>query len=48
VAQFQRRVDDRIRATVDGMANLPELRRDLQQLSARLEELERKLGDLDR
>ena len=48
VAQFQRRVDERVRATVDGMANLPELRRDLQQLTARLEELERRLADLDR
>jgi polyhydroxyalkanoate synthesis repressor PhaR len=48
VAQFQRKVDERVRATVDGMANLPELRRDLQQLSARLEELERRLADLDR
>jgi polyhydroxyalkanoate synthesis repressor PhaR len=48
VAQFQRRVDDRVRATVDGMANLPELRKDLQTLTARLEDLERRLSELDR
>ncbi len=48
VTQFQRRVDERIRAAVDGMANLPELRKDLQQLSARLDDLERRLADLDR
>ena len=48
VSQFQRRVDDRVRAAVDGMANLPELRRDLQQLTARLEDLERRLADLDK
>ena len=48
VTQFQRRVDERIRAAVDGMANLPELRRDLQQLSARLDDLEWRLADLDR
>jgi polyhydroxyalkanoate synthesis regulator phasin len=41
-------VDDRVRATVDGMANLPELRKDLQTLTARLEDLERRLADLDR
>jgi polyhydroxyalkanoate synthesis repressor PhaR len=48
VSQFQRRVDDRVRATVDGMANLPELRKDLQTLTTRLEDLERRLADLDR
>ncbi len=48
VSQFQRRVDERIRAAMDGVANLPELRRDMQQLSTRLEELERKLADLDK
>jgi len=48
VSQFQRRVDDRVRAAVDGMANLPELRKDLQTLNTRLEDLERRLADLDR
>jgi polyhydroxyalkanoate synthesis repressor PhaR len=48
VAQFQRRVDERVRAAMDGVANLPELRRDLQQLTARLEDLERRLADLDK
>src|SRR5512137_611589 len=48
VSQSQRRVDERIRAAMDGVANLPEPRRDLQQLSTRLEELERRLADLDK
>lgn len=48
VGQFQRRVDERVRAAMDGVANLPELRRDLQQLTARLEELEKRIGELDR
>jgi len=48
VTQFQRRIDERVRAAMDGVANLPELRRDLQQLSTRLEELERRLADLDK
>ena len=48
MSSLQRRVDERVRATVDGMANIPELRRDLQQLNARLEDLERRLADLDR
>ena len=48
VSQFQRRIDERVRAAMDGVANLPELRKDLQSLTARLEDLERRLSDLDR
>ena len=48
VTQFQRRIDERVRAAMDGVANLPELRRDLQQLTARLEDLERRLAELDK
>jgi len=48
VAQFQRRVDDRVRTVMDGMANLGELRRDIAQLSDRVADLERKLSDLDK
>ena len=33
---------------MDGVANLPEFRKDLQALAARLEDLERRLSDLDR
>ena len=48
VTQFQRRLDDRIRATVEGMSNLPEIRRELGQIAQRLDELEKKLRDLGR
>lgn len=48
VAQFQRRVDDRVRAAVEGMTSLSDLRRDLTSLSERLAELERKLNDLEK
>src|SRR5512136_2852729 len=48
VSQFQRRVDDRVRTAMDGVANLPELRKDLQALTARLDDLERRLSDLDK
>ena len=48
VSQFQRKVDERVRNTVEGMANLPDLRRDMQQISARLDELERRLKDLEK
>jgi polyhydroxyalkanoate synthesis repressor PhaR len=48
VSQFQRKVDERVRNTVEGMANLPDLRRDMQQISTRLDELERRLKDLEK
>jgi polyhydroxyalkanoate synthesis repressor PhaR len=48
VAQFQRRVDERVRTVLDGMANLSELRRDITQLSERIADLEKKLSDLDK
>ncbi len=48
VAQFQRKVDERVRAAVEGMANLAELRRELQQVSARLDELEKKLKEMSK
>ncbi len=47
VAQFQRRVDERVRTAVDGMSSLSELRRDLTTLSDRIASLERKLDELD-
>ncbi|HVE87259.1 MAG TPA: polyhydroxyalkanoate synthesis regulator DNA-binding domain-containing protein [Myxococcales bacterium] len=46
---FQRRVDERVRAVVEGVVgNLPALGRDLQQLTARLEALEKKLDELEK
>jgi polyhydroxyalkanoate synthesis repressor PhaR len=48
VSQFQRKVDERVRNTVEGMANLPDLRKEMQQISSRLDELERRLTDLEK
>jgi polyhydroxyalkanoate synthesis repressor PhaR len=46
VAQFQRRVDDRVRTALDGMSNVPDLRRELTDLNDRIAELEKKLDAL--
>ena len=46
VAQFQRRVDERVRTAVEGMSSLPDVRRELSQLSDRVAELEQKLERL--
>jgi polyhydroxyalkanoate synthesis repressor PhaR len=46
VAQFQRRVDERVRTAVEGMGSVADLRRDLSALSDRITELERKLDQL--
>ena len=48
VAQFQRRVDERVRTALEGMSTLSDLRRDIVQLSDRIAEFERKLQDLDK
>jgi len=48
VAQFQRRVDDRVRMALEGMANLSDLRRDLTDLSERIASLEKKLEEIDK
>jgi polyhydroxyalkanoate synthesis repressor PhaR len=48
VAQFQRRVDERVRAAVEGMSNLPDIKRDLQQIASRLDEIDRRLKDLEK
>jgi polyhydroxyalkanoate synthesis repressor PhaR len=45
---FQRRVDERVRAAMEGMSALPDLQRDLAELSARIRELERKLEELEK
>ncbi|HEY8211101.1 MAG TPA: polyhydroxyalkanoate synthesis regulator DNA-binding domain-containing protein [Myxococcaceae bacterium] len=46
---FQRRVDERVRAVVENVVgNLPAAARDFQQLMARLEALEKKLDELEK
>jgi polyhydroxyalkanoate synthesis repressor PhaR len=47
VAQFQRRVDERVRTALEGMSWL-DARRDLTALSDRIDELERKLQGLEK
>jgi polyhydroxyalkanoate synthesis repressor PhaR len=46
VAQFQRRVDERVRTAVEGMGSVADLRREITALSDRIAELERKLDQL--
>jgi polyhydroxyalkanoate synthesis regulator phasin len=48
VAQFQRRVDDRVRTAVEGMSALSDIRREVMSLSERISELEKKIGDLEK
>ena len=48
VAQFQRRVDERVRTAVEGMSNLPDLRRDLTSIADRIESLEKKLEEIEK
>jgi polyhydroxyalkanoate synthesis regulator protein len=48
VAQFQKRVDDRVRTAIEGMSSLSDLRRDVTTLSDRIADLEKKLDQLDR
>ncbi len=47
VAQFQRRVDERVRTALDGMSAFGDLHRDLTQLSDRIAQLERKVDELE-
>jgi polyhydroxyalkanoate synthesis repressor PhaR len=43
---FQRKVDERVRAAVEGMANLAEVRRQMEEIGRRIEGLERRLDEL--
>jgi polyhydroxyalkanoate synthesis repressor PhaR len=47
VAQFQRRIDERVRTALEGMSSVSDLRRDMSQLADRIAELEKKLRQLD-
>jgi polyhydroxyalkanoate synthesis repressor PhaR len=46
MVSLQRKVDERVRATVDGMSNLGEVRRQLEEIGRRIEELEKRLDEM--
>jgi polyhydroxyalkanoate synthesis repressor PhaR len=48
VAAMQRKVDERVRAAMEGMSNLGEVKRALDDLSQRIDGLEKKLDELSR
>jgi polyhydroxyalkanoate synthesis repressor PhaR len=48
VSQFQRKLDERVRAAVEGMGSASDIKRELGQIAARLDELEKKLRELQR
>src|SRR5512139_3319418 len=48
VSALQRKVDERVRAAMEGMSNLGEVKRSLDELSKRIEGLEKKLDELSR
>jgi polyhydroxyalkanoate synthesis regulator phasin len=48
LAQLQRRVDERVRSGIESVQGLADLKRDVAQLQARIEELEKRLSDLGR
>jgi polyhydroxyalkanoate synthesis repressor PhaR len=47
VTQFQRRIDERVKAAMEGMSNLGDLQRDLGEISRKLDDIERRLGELE-
>ena len=48
LAAVQRKVDDRVRAAVEGMSNLAEVRRQLEEMTRRIDALEKKLDETAR
>jgi methyl-accepting chemotaxis protein len=46
MAALQKRVDERVRAAVEGMSNLSDLRRSLDDIARRIDGLEKRLDDL--
>ncbi len=48
LAGLQRRIDERVRSAAEGIQNLPELRRQLDDIAKRIESLEKKLDEQDR
>ncbi len=48
MAALQKRVDERVRAAVEGMSNLSEVKRSLDDIARRIETLEKRLDDIGR
>jgi polyhydroxyalkanoate synthesis repressor PhaR len=48
MAALQKRVDERVRAAVEGMSNLSDIRRSLEEISRRIEGLEKRLDELSK
>jgi polyhydroxyalkanoate synthesis repressor PhaR len=48
IAALQHRLDERVRNVVDGVSHVGEVRKQLDDISARLTELERRLEDMER
>jgi hypothetical protein len=47
LAEWQRRVDDRVRQAIDTMTSIPSLGREIQSLSAKLHELEARMDRVE-
>jgi polyhydroxyalkanoate synthesis repressor PhaR len=48
LVQFQRRIDERVKATVESMASLADPQRELQELTRKLDALEKRLDELEK
>jgi len=48
VAQIQKKVDDRVRQTIEGLQSAPELKKEIGRLQERIAELEAKLRELQK
>ncbi len=48
MSALQRRIDDRVRAAVDGVSNLSEVKRSLEEISKRMDGLEKRLDEIVR
>ncbi len=46
IEEFQRRVDEKVKSAVDTVGGFPELKKELAHLAERLDELEKKLGEI--
>jgi polyhydroxyalkanoate synthesis repressor PhaR len=48
LTQLQKRIDDRVRATLDRVTALPQLQKDLSQIAGRIEALEKRISALEK
>jgi polyhydroxyalkanoate synthesis repressor PhaR len=48
VAQFQRRIDERVKAAMEGMSSFADLQRDIGEIGRKLDEIERRLNELEK